>query len=31
MTATSFIPQQIEAMGGTLKEIITQIIDEKIA
>ena len=29
MTATSFIPQQIEAMGSTLKEIITQIIDEK--
>lgn len=31
MTATSFIPQQIEAMGSTLKEIITQIIDEKLA
>ena len=30
MTATSFIPQQIGAMGSTLKEIITQIIDGKI-
>lgn len=31
MTATSFIPQQIEAMGSNLKEIITQIIAAKIA
>lgn len=30
MTATSFIPQQIEAMGSTLKEIITQIIECKL-
>jgi len=30
MTATSFIPQQINAMGATLQEIITQIIEEKI-
>lgn len=30
MTATSFIPQQIEAMGSTLKEIITQIIEGKL-
>lgn len=30
MTATSFIPQQINAMGSTLQEIITQIIEEKI-
>lgn len=30
MTATSFIPQQIEAMGSTLKTIITQIIRTKI-
>lgn len=30
MTATSFIPQQITAMGLTLKEVITQIIDDKL-
>ena len=30
MTATSFIPQQIEAMGSTLKSIITQIIEDKL-
>lgn len=30
MTATSFIPQQINAMGLTLGEIITQIIEDKI-
>lgn len=30
MTATSFIPQQIEAMGSTLQEIITQIIEDKL-
>ena len=30
MTATSFIPQQIEAMGSTLKEIITQIVEDKL-
>jgi D-alanine-D-alanine ligase len=30
MTATSFIPQQITAMGLTLGQIITQIIEEKI-
>ncbi|WP_340114449.1 D-alanine--D-alanine ligase [Maribellus mangrovi] len=30
MTGTSFIPQQIAAMGSSLKEIITQIIDDKI-
>jgi D-alanine-D-alanine ligase len=30
MTATSFIPQQIEAMGSTLEEIITQIIEDKL-
>lgn len=30
MTATSFIPQQIEAMGSTLKKIITQIIEAKL-
>ncbi len=30
MTATSFIPQQIEAMGGSLKDIIRQIILDKI-
>lgn len=30
MTATSFIPQQIEAMGSTLKSIISQIIEEKL-
>ncbi len=30
MTATSFIPQQIEAMGSTLTEIITQIIEDKL-
>lgn len=29
MTATSFIPQQIAAMGLTLKEVITQIIEDK--
>lgn len=31
MTATSFIPQQIAAMGLTLKEVITQLIEDKIA
>ncbi len=31
MTATSFIPQQIAAMGLTLKEIITRIIDDKLS
>ncbi len=30
MTSTSFIPQQINAMGLTLKEVITRIIDEKL-
>lgn len=30
MTATSFIPQQIEAMGNTLQTIITQIIESKL-
>jgi len=30
MTATSFIPQQIRAMGKTLGEILTQVIDEKL-
>ncbi|WP_346857114.1 D-alanine--D-alanine ligase [uncultured Draconibacterium sp.] len=30
MTATSFIPQQIAAMGKTLQEIITQIIEDKL-
>lgn len=30
MTATSFIPQQIEAMGSTLKSIITQIVEDKL-
>ncbi len=30
MTETSFIPQQIDAMGSTLQEIITQIIEDKI-
>jgi D-alanine-D-alanine ligase len=30
MTATSFIPQQIGAMGKTLQEIITQIIEDKL-
>jgi D-alanine-D-alanine ligase len=30
MTATSFIPQQIEAMGATLKDIISMIIEDKI-
>ena len=30
MTATSFIPQQIEAMGSTLQEIITQIIESQL-
>ncbi|MCY1719624.1 D-alanine--D-alanine ligase [Prolixibacteraceae bacterium Z1-6] len=30
MTATSFIPQQIKAMGKTLQEIITQIIEDKL-
>jgi D-alanine-D-alanine ligase len=29
MTATSFIPQQINAMGLTLKEILTQVIEDK--
>ncbi len=31
MTATSFIPQQINAMGLTLKEVITRIIDDKLS
>lgn len=31
MTATSFIPQQINAMGLTLKDIISLIIDDKIS
>jgi len=31
MTATSFIPQQINAMGLTLKDIITLIIDDKLS
>ncbi len=31
MTATSFIPQQIAAMGQTLQEIITQIIEDKLS
>jgi D-alanine-D-alanine ligase len=30
MTATSFIPQQINAMGLTLKEILTQVIEDKL-
>jgi D-alanine-D-alanine ligase len=30
MTATSFIPQQIKAMGKTLTEILTLVIDEKL-
>jgi D-alanine-D-alanine ligase len=30
MTATSFIPQQIAAMGLTLKDVITMIIDDKL-
>lgn len=30
MTATSFIPQQINAMGATLQEYITRIIEDKI-
>lgn len=30
MTATSFIPQQIEAMGASLTEIISQMIEEKL-
>lgn len=30
MTATSFIPQQINAMGSTLQDFITQIIEDKI-
>ncbi len=30
MTATSFIPQQIAAMGKTLQEIISQIIEDKL-
>ncbi|WP_319591125.1 D-alanine--D-alanine ligase [uncultured Draconibacterium sp.] len=30
MTATSFIPQQINAMGSTLKSIISQIIEDKL-
>ena len=29
MTSTSFIPQQISAMGKTLTEILTQVILEK--
>ena len=31
MTETSFIPQQIAAMGLTLKDVITQIIDDKLS
>jgi D-alanine-D-alanine ligase len=31
MTATSFIPQQIAAMGSTLGDVITQIIEDKLA
>jgi len=31
MTATSFIPQQINAMGSTLQDVLTQIIEDKIA
>lgn len=31
MTETSFIPQQIAAMGSSLQEIITQIIEDKIS
>ncbi len=31
MTATSFIPQQIAAMGETLQNIITQMIEEKLS
>ncbi len=31
MTETSFIPQQIAAMGKTLKEVITSIIDDKMS
>lgn len=31
MTATSFIPQQINAMGSTLKEIISLVIDDKLS
>ena len=30
MTATSFIPQQIEAMGSTLKDIVSMIIEDKL-
>lgn len=30
MTATSFIPQQIRAMGLTLKEVLTQVIEDKL-
>jgi len=30
MTATSFIPQQIAAMGLTLKDVISMIIDDKL-
>lgn len=30
MTATSFVPQQIEAMGSTLKKIITQLIESQL-
>lgn len=31
MTATSFVPQQIEAMGSNLTDIITQIIEDKLS
>jgi D-alanine-D-alanine ligase-like ATP-grasp enzyme len=30
MTATSFIPQQIKAMGLTLSDVISQIIEAKL-
>ena len=31
MTATSFIPQQVEAMGKTMKEVITDVIEDAMA
>ncbi|MFW6389321.1 MAG: D-alanine--D-alanine ligase [Marinilabiliaceae bacterium] len=31
MTPTSFIPQQVEAMGKTMKEVITEVIEDSIA
>lgn len=31
MTPTSFIPQQVEAMGKTMKEVITEVIEDAIA